>query len=289
MIATSVRLPSVGETISADSFLTAPGGKGANQALAARRAGAKVKLFGAVGDDEFAATALSELNFANIDLSQVKKTEGTTGIAIILVGKAGENVIVIVPGANAAVDEKMALSCIAQMSSDDYLVLVQEIRASTIRSALVEANSKGIKSILNIAPAISQTKDLALLADIVIANETEVLHLIGKEAQEEKFQQRAAEWAVGNNKILIITLGDKGVVAFTPDQVIEVGALKITPVDTVGAGDSFCGYFAAGLEGGMGLKPAMQWAAAAGSLACLKPTAQKAIPLAFDVLKAMQT
>jgi len=289
LVAKGERLPLAGETVIGKDFFTTPGGKGANQALAAARAGAEVKLFGAIGDDRFAPLAMQELQKENIDLSGVKNLDGTTGIALITLDAQSENTIMVIPGANGKVDEEMARQCAASMTSSDHLVLVQEIGPATINAALEGAKSKGAKSILNIAPAIPETKNLALLADIIIANETEILHLFEETAPDEMIGNYAADWAKENNKTLIVTLGKEGAIAFFENQKIKVKALKVEAVDTVGAGDSFCGYLAAALDRGDDLKTALVQAATAGSLACLKPSAQGAIPYLDDVKNAIST
>lgn len=286
MIATAQRLPRPGETLAATNFATAAGGKGANQALAAARAGAAVKMVGAVGNDDFVHQALAELARENINLDDVRTVPGPTGIAIILVDERGENVIVIVAGANGGVSEMDALNMVKKMSEDDILVMVQEIPSAALRAALLAARQKGIKSLLNIAPATKETGELAMLADIIIANQTEFLSLITKKQAHDSFEKNAAKWAKENNKTLIVTLGGGGAVAYTPDQQFRVSALDIVPVDTVGAGDTFCGYLAAGLSQGRSLNQALKTAAIAGSLACLKRGAQPAIPNARDVADA---
>ncbi|MCF6328142.1 MAG: ribokinase [Devosiaceae bacterium] len=289
MIATGQRLPKPGETVSATQFTSSAGGKGANQALAAARAGASVKMIGAVGSDNFVKKALKDLRAANIDLTCVRAVPGPTGIAIILVDERGENVIVIVAGANGEVSEKDALTAVKKMSKDDILVMVQEVPAKTLRAALLAAKTKGIMTLLNIAPVSPQTRDLAVLADVVIANETEFYALSDHDPDKLDMEQVAAGWARENNKILIITLGKKGAIGFTPTTQFKVNALDIVPIDTVGAGDTFCGYLAAGLAQGYSLEKALQSATIAGSLACLSPGAQPAIPFANDVLGALNS
>lgn len=289
MIATGQRLPLPGETLNADHFSTAAGGKGANQALAAARAGANVKMFGAVGQDDFVSKALAELKDANVDLTNVAHVEGSTGIAIILVDAHGENVIVIVGGANSKVDDKVAKEMVAEMTSEDLLLMVQEVPDATLKTALLAAKTKGIKTMLNIAPVTSRTPELAQLADIIVANETEFSLLIGSPIEQDSIKSCAAEWAKDNQKTIILTLGGDGAIGATPSEAIEVSALPIAPVDTVGAGDTFCGYLGAALNKGHALHEALETAAIAGSLACLKPGAQPAIPLAIDVAKAKTT
>ena len=136
LIATTPRLPEPGETLAGHTFATAPGGKGANQALAAARAGAVVRMFGCVGNDEMAGQALAELDEAGIDLEGVTRENESTGVAIILVDDSGENAITIVAGANGMVDEVIAEECVADLEPGDILMLQQEIPAVAVRAAL---------------------------------------------------------------------------------------------------------------------------------------------------------
>ncbi len=287
LVANAKRLPRPGETVPGTSFASTPGGKGANQALGATRAGAKTIMAGAVGDDDFAARALVELKTAGVDLSKVRTVKGASGIAIIVVDEQGENVIVVVAGANAAIDGKMAEATIADMKEGDFLMMQQEIPAPAIARALDQARQKKITSILNIAPLIAETSQLALKADIIVANELEYAQLIGEQANGEFISDNAAQWARRHSKILIITLGEAGAIAVTPKECIEIAAMAITPLDSVGAGDTFCGYLAAGLDRGLGLRASLERATIAGSLACLKPGAQPAIPFQEEVEAAL--
>ncbi len=289
MIATGQRLPLPGETLNADHFSTAAGGKGANQALAAARAGANVKMFGAVGQDDFVSEALAELRAANVDLANVAHVAGSTGIAIILVDAQGENVIVIVGGANSKVDDELAQKLVTEMSSDDLLLMVQEVPDASLKTALLAAKAKGIKTMLNIAPVTDRTQELAQLADIVVANETEFSLLLGTPIEQREIKARAANWAKENQKTLVLTLGGAGAIGATASEMFDVAALPITPIDTVGAGDTFCGYLGAALNQGQALQDALETAAIAGSLACLKPGAQPAIPHAKEVAAAKAT
>ena len=284
LIATTARLPQPGETVSGNGFSTAAGGKGANQALAARRAGSTVRMVGAVGDDHFAAPALDLLKQAGTDLTAVKTTGEPTGTALILVGGDGENVIVVVPGANAEVSAADATRAIAAMQADDILMVPLEIPAGTVETGLTAAKARGISSLINIAPLTADAARLAKLADIIVANETEFELLAGVSAltaaERIAHMQRIHQ---ETGQTLIVTLGADGVVAVRDGQVTGVQGLKIAPVDTVGAGDTFCGYLASGLDQGMDFADALRRAAVAGSLACTKAGAQPSIPVAADV------
>ncbi|RUT30339.1 ribokinase [Arsenicitalea aurantiaca] len=285
-IGTVTRLPAPGETVAGGTFSVAQGGKGANQALAARRAGAAVRMVGAVGEDAFAEVALRLLTSDGVDLSDVARVPGATGIAMIFVDEKGENVIAILPGANAAVDEAAAMRALGAMARGDILLLQQEIPQPATARALALARQSGVVSILNTAPFLPDTAALAEEADIVIANETEFALLMGKaggQGDAGDLDSQMEAWANRTGRTIIVTLGGEGARSFGPDGRLVAAALPITPLDTVGAGDTFCGYLAAGLDAGLTLKDAMARATIAASLACLKPGAQPAIPYAGEL------
>lgn len=286
LIAAMDRLPLPGETVPGNSFRTAPGGKGANQALAAARAGASVRMVGAVGRDSFAAEAVAMLEGAGVDLGLVAKRDGATGIAVILVGGDGENVIAIIPGANASMDTDAVEGL--SFAPGEHILLQHEIPLPAVEKVLDAARATGSISLLNTAPFHAEAAPLLAKADYAIANETEfdlfadVFSLAGATREE-----RMKAYVGATGRTIIVTLGGEGVMAATPAEFLTIPAMKIVPVDTVGAGDTFCGYLAAGLASGLTLADALGRAATAGSLACLKPGAQPAIPVAAEVDAAL--
>lgn len=287
LIATVERLPAPGETVSGGDFSTAPGGKGANQALAARRAGAEVRMIGAVGKDAFATEALSLLEEAGVDLSRIGRMHAPTGTALILVDPNGENVIAVVAGANGSVLPG-DLSA-ADLKKGDYLLLQQEIPLQTVKAALRQAREAGAVSVLNTAPFSAEAAAFIGEADYVVANETEFdLYADALSLPEGDRPARMAAFAERTGRTVIVTLGGEGVRAATQGESIAISALKVTPVDTVGAGDTFCGYLAASLASGLSLEGALRRAAAAASLACTKEGAQPSIPLAAEVDQALK-
>ncbi len=286
LIATVDRLPVPGETVPGSAFATAPGGKGANQALAARRAGADVRMVGAVGRDSFASDALVLLDRAGVDLSGVARCDGPTGTALIMVDADGENIIAVVPGANASVTPQEVFG--AGMRAGDHVLLQQEVPAEAVRAALAAARRAGAVSILNIAPFRGATVELADQADLVVANETEFdrycgLQGVGGDGREARMRG----FAEATSRTIVVTLGGEGAAAASGNIFLRVPALPVKPLDTVGAGDTFCGYLAAGLDAGMELDAALRLASAAGSLACTKAGAQPAIPSRGEVERAM--
>ena len=284
LIATTERLPKPGETVAGSSFSTAAGGKGANQALAATRAGAAVRMVGAVGSDAFADEALGLLKAAGTDLASVKVVDTPTGTAHIIVGGDGENVIVVVAGANGEVTAADAEHAVAAMAPGDILMLQLEIPADAVEAALNAAHARGIQSVINLAPLTPDARRLGAMADVLIANETEFelfadrTGLTSSEREEAMLALHAA-----SGQTLIVTLGADGVVAIRDGEITRAAGLSIEPVDTVGAGDTFCGYLAASLDAGLAFTDALRRAAVAGSLACLKRGAQPAIPVAVEV------
>lgn len=287
LIATVSRLPKPGETVPGDSFVTAPGGKGANQALAACRAGQDVRMVGAVGNDAFAGQALALLRDGGVDLAQVREAGTATGIAVILVDAVdGENVISIIAGGNGEITTQDVSG--AKLAAGDHVLLQLEIPMDAVSASIDAAREAGAVSILNTAPFRVEAAPLLAKADYVVANETEfdlyadALALSGADRAE-----KMRDFASKTNRTIVVTLGADGVAAATPDRFFKAEGLVIRPVDTVGAGDTFCGYFGASLADGASLEDALRHAAVAGSLACLKAGAQPSIPHKDEVSKAL--
>ena len=286
LIGTVPRLPKPGETVLGGTFAAAPGAKGANQALAAKRAGAAVRHVCAIGRDDFAPQALALLKEGGVDLRSMKHTDRPTTIAMIFVDAQGENAIAVLPGANAALTSADAEAALAPMQRGEILMLQQEITQAATERALDLAREKGIVSVLNTAPFLDSTPAMAGKASILVANETEFALLCNGET--EPLERLMRDWAAAHGQTLIVTLGPAGARAATADwRFLSVPSLQVTPIDTVGAGDTFCGYLAASLDAGLDLEAAMRRAAFAASLACTKPGAQPAIPLAAEVAAAL--
>lgn len=286
LVASVTRLPSAGETVPGRSFMTAPGGKGANQALAAARAGSRTRMIGAVGKDAFAAEALALLGADGVDLSGIREAAAATGTALILVDAAGENIIAVVPGANDTVLPGDLGK--AKLTKEDVVLLQFEIPLATVAASLEAAARSRAVSVLNTAPFRQEAAALLAGSDYVVANETEFdlyAGVLGLAGSDRATRMRA--FVERSGKTIIVTLGADGLLAWSPDGPVAVPALPIEPLDTVGAGDTFCGYFAAGLDAGLSLERALRRAAAAASLACLKPGAQAAIPRAAEVEAAI--
>jgi ribokinase len=287
LVADVERLPKPGETLPGSVFRTAPGGKGANQALAAARAGAKVAMLGAVGKDAFAEEALALLKSGGVDLSPVRHAAAATGVALIFVDGEGENVIVIVPGANGTVlpgdIDRLVLK------KGDVVLLQHEIPLDTVAAAIAAARKAEALSVLNTAPFRREAVPFVGEADYIVANETEFdLYSEALGLSGDDRASRMLSFAGTTGRTVVVTLGAEGVLAASPGGLIEAPALRVKPVDTVGAGDTFCGYLAAGLERGTDLAKVLVQAAAAGSIACLEPGAQPSIPSRARVDEALK-
>jgi ribokinase len=261
------RLPQAGETVLGGDYALLPGGKGANQALAARRAGAKVVLAGAVGADSFAGIALDLLRCDGVDTRLVQVVEQPTGCAAIMVSSEGENMIAVAPGANASASSDQVPDGL--LCTRTTLVTQMEVPPSETGLLIRRLRARGGRSLLNLAPALPI--DLALLEeiDLVVANEGEVA-ATGLDPTQLAHRLRQG---------LVVTRGAAGALAMLRDGIrIEVPALAIEPVDTTGAGDTFVGVLAAALDLSSTLETALRRASAAAGLACLARGAQTAMP-----------
>ncbi|MFI5407833.1 ribokinase [Kaistia sp. UC242_56] len=279
LVSRTARLPRPGETVPGSEYQLIPGGKGANQALAARRAGATVRMIGAVGDDDMAATALAELEAGGVDLSGVQRRGKTTGMAVITVDDHAENTIVLSPGANAKL--KATDLQPGSIGAGDTLLLQMETPFAETLAAARAAKAAGARVVLSIAPFLPIEREAFADIDMILVNETEAadlarhLGLLPGSTGAETVTSLANEL----KRTVIATLGPDGAVAATGEDTISVPALQVVPVDTTGAGDTFCGVLAALLDEGADLATAMRHAAVAGSLACTKPGAQPSFPL----------
>jgi ribokinase len=282
--------PAPGETTAGSSFSMFPGGKGANQALGAARAGASVRLFGAVGRDVFAAGATALLVPGGVDIAGVASVDTPTGCATILVDDHGENCIVVVAGANADADPLAVPD--AALTSETVLVLQQEVDAAANAALIARARRAGTRIMLNAAPAHPVSLDLLRMIDILVVNESEAAALarpLGWAAMPRDFALNAT--AAAPNIAVVVTLGAAGALWVDAAKALRVEAPDVDVVDTTGAGDGFVGALAAAIDGGANPVDALRRAVAAGSLACTVHGAQPALPdrTAIDALLPMVT
>ena len=269
------KLPIVGETVLGDSYTLIPGGKGANQALAAQRAGAEVQMIGAIGNDEFSKSALKNLKNAGVCLNDVANLTGTTGLALIGVSQEGENQIIVASGVNQQVDPHWLDEVVDERN---ILLLQLELSLNAVTEAILIGKRKKCQTILNTAPfkkeIIPYLKDI----DVLVANEVEAGAIaieLGLSAEPKKFLD---EYVAKFKNKCIITLGSKGCIGHDGTKAYEVVPPEVNVIDTTGAGDTFVGSLAACLDQGLIFESALIHATIAGTLACTVLGAQDGAP-----------
>ena len=270
-------LPVAGETVLGGDLALLPGGKGGNQASAARRAGAAVAMAGAVGNDGFAEIALSGLRREGIDLGLIRRVSGATGCAAIMVSRDGENAIAVASGAN--LQARSAEIPDAMLGSQTLVLCQMEVPVDENAALLRRAGGAGSRTMLNLAPAAPISRDMLRVIDILVANQGEAASL------------GAEPGAVASclGEALVVTGGAAGSTAYLrTGEVIDIPAYPVEPVDTTGAGDTFTGVLAAGLDQGLDLAAALRRASVAAALACLAHGAQTAMPLRAAIDNALR-
>jgi ribokinase len=267
-------LPAAGETVLGDSYVTVPGGKGANQAVAAARAGAQVRMVGRVGSDGFAALSLAALRAAGVDTADVVADAAPTGCAVIGVDARGENQIIVASGANARVSADQVAD--ALLGPDTTLVLQMEVPAAANAALIARARRRGARIVLNLAPALALPDEALRAVDAIVVNAAEARRLGAGLAAADKALPAALARRL--DAMVVMTLGAEGAIAAGRAGAWRVGALPIAPVDTTGAGDAFVGVFAASLDAGLPPDAALHRASVAAGLACLNLGAQSSLP-----------
>lgn len=290
------RFPVPGETVLGRTLQWLPGGKGANQAVAARRLGVPTVAVMAVGDDEFGRQVLATLDAEGADTKHVRPVAGPpTGLAVVSVDDGGENTIVVVPGANARLTPSDVEGIGQLLCEGDVLLLQLEIPVDTSCTAAAIARGRGARVVLNAAPlggVAAPLDDLLALTDVLILNETEARLLAGVPAHEGSHDDAdwaslAAELSQRGPQAVVLTLGELGAVVHGPDGGWRQPAFPTEVVDTTGAGDAFCGAVAAALAQAETLPVAVRRGCAAGAFAVTKAGAQRALPSAEDIERLM--
>lgn len=291
------RFPAAGETVLSQSYSMTPGGKGANQALAAARIGSKTALVGKVGDDGAGLRVLNYLKRHEVMTSGVATSEELpTGMATVMRDASGENSIVVASGANAEVSAEQVPSNI--LGAGNVLLCQMEISLEQNALVMKTAHDTGAKVIMNLAPAVEIPQQLLTLVDYLIVNQIEARQLaktlkinVQKDSLRKDSAALAKALAKENNMTCIVTMGAEGVVAVEPNgKGFSFPALKIQKaVDTAGAGDCFCGTFAACLHEGRTLITAVKMATVASGLSCQTKGIMKSYPYLSDIEEAMET
>ncbi|RMH12282.1 MAG: ribokinase [Planctomycetota bacterium] len=277
LVVRTPRLPAPGQTLMGGPFTRFPGGKGANQAVAAARAGADVSIVGAVGDDEHAASMRRTLEENGVDISQLALREGSaTGVALITVDEQGENTIVVAPGANASVGPDDVEAAGDAIRNADVLLMQLEIPLDAVIRAAEVARASHTKVVLNAAPARALPHQLLQLLDVLIVNRGEAAVICGRTDREapESLARGLKQLGVSD---LVITLGSEGAL-YAGARTIRIPAFLVEPIDTVGAGDAFAGAFAVALAERMPSERALRFASAAGALATTRDGAIPSLP-----------
>lgn len=281
----SRRLPARGETILGDEFTLVLGGKGANQAVAVALAGGPAHLVACVGSDPFSELVTDGLRAAGVDIDHVRKVPGPTGIAHIRVDDSGENDIVMVPLANAALSEEQVDRAFDACGNDSRVMLTQlEIPWALTQYAIRKGHAAGLTVILDPAPAATLDDAIWPLVDVVTPNETEATILTGITVTDEASAVTAGRWFnERGTQFALITMAGAGALLVSADDVVRFEPIPVTAVDTTAAGDAFAGYLGASIALGRGLSDAITRAAAAGALTVTRRGASASLPRAAEV------
>lgn len=280
------RIPDEGETVLADSFVVGMGGKGANQAVAAARAGGSVAFIGAIGLDHFGEMTAEALSAEGLELGGLQRVHAPTGVASIYVDTTGANRIIVFLGASATLTPEGVQESVAGYAGARVAVSQMEIDQEIVLAGLLEAKKNGMTTLLNTAPYSPLSDQLLGTVDWLVANEGEAAALLEQKSIDADLEQpveglvgNLPRWAEALGCHLVITLGERGAVACrVGEEPVACSAPPAVAVDTVGAGDCFVGYFARFLASGYPWQGALQAAVHAASLSVTRPGAQSSYP-----------
>ena len=278
-------LPGAGETVLGAGFNTAPGGKGANQAIAAARLGAKVAFVGCVGDDAFGQAAFDALQAEGINTQYLSRESGAaTGVAMVITDEAGENCIALAPGANALLSPAHIDAAQALFADASMLICQLESPLATVRHAIRVAVRHGVPVLLNPAPSQALPADLLRDIDWLVPNAGEAAALSGLGADAQASAAQSAELLrLAGPRTVLVTMGSDGVVAATAQGCIHRPAIHVQAVDTTGAGDTFVGALAAARFQGLALEAAIDLAQRAAAFSVTRGGAQASMPRLADL------
>ncbi|PUU92785.1 MAG: ribokinase [Halanaerobium sp.] len=278
LVVETERYPEEGETLIGGKFEQIPGGKGANQALAAAKLGDQVEFIGACGDDSFAPKLKSSLKAGGAEIDNIFEIKGvSTGVAVITVDKKGNNRIIVSPGANYKLDPDKIKKIKDTIAEAEIILLQLEIPVNTIEKIVEIASSNKTQIILDPAPAQKLSADILAKVDYLLPNEGE-LDLLLAEAKSKSRAEKIGELLKMGVKNIIVTEGEKGINYYSQNKELHLDTLKVKAVDTTAAGDVFAGAFAASLIAENNLKKALKFAVQAAAYSVTKRGAQSSIP-----------
>jgi ribokinase len=285
LVVRTPRLPVAGETLTGHSFFTAPGGKGANQAVACARLGATTRMIGRVGDDVFGASLCAGLRADNVNIAGVvTQPDISSGTAVIAVNDAAENTIIIVAGANGLVGEDDLGRLEAALVGASALLLQLEVPLASVSAAAQLARARGVAVILDPAPAQPLPAELYAATDIITPNETEAAALVGFPIDGPDAAERAAaELRARGVRRVVVKMGGRGAYWHDGSGGGFAPAFKVDAIDTVAAGDAFNGGLAAALDAGLPFAEAIRWGMAAGAISTTRAGAQPSLPHRAEV------
>lgn len=287
LVVTAPRNPEIGETILGSDFHTFPGGKGANQSVAASRLGGRVKLIGRLGLDPFGMVLRQTITAGGVDDTWIRDDPETpTGVAVITIGAEGQNTIVVAAGANNRVSPEDVTAAEDAFQNAAMLLVQLEVPLPAVRTAIQIAQRHSIPVILNPAPtpALALDDELITGVDYLIPNQNELVLLAGGASIGES----ARVLFQAGVKKLIVTLGKEGALLVSGGREQHIPAFRVNAVDTTAAGDAFIGAFAVALSEGLPLAEAVRWGNAAGALAATRPGAQPSLPTRRELQEFLQ-
>ncbi len=285
LVGTTEEMPAPGETVFGQSFHTAPGGKGANQAVAAARLGAQVRMVGRVGLDEFGPVLLDGLRREGIDVSGVATDpDNSSGIAMILLDGQKENYIIAIYGANLASDHEQIKAVESALGGADVLLMQLETPLEVATEAAKMAKGRGVRVVWDPAPALEMGRDAYALCDVLTPNQSEAEYLSGIPVTDPDSARNAAKKLVGEGvSACVVTMAEGGAYYAARDDEGFIPAYDVETTDTVAAGDAFSAALGVALAEGRSLNEAIRYASAAGALAVTKRGAQEAMPYRREV------
>ncbi len=286
LVLTVPSIPRPGETVLCDEYVTKPGGKGCNQAVAAARAGAAVAMIGQVGDDAFGQRLVDVLSAQQVDTTGIARSVRPTGVACISVESSGENAIAVASGAN--LDANAGQFAHRELGPDSVLMMQMEVPAEQNWKAVERVRAAGGFSMLNLAPAATVPRQALEALDMLVVNEIEAQMIaadLGLPSGGPEEAGRGVAAAAGLT--CVVTLGGQGALAIEQGRIWRVDSMAIDPVDTTGAGDAFTGVLAAAIDAGLTLPDALHRASVGAALACLALGAQESLPTAEAIAKNM--